>query len=177
MIDVQKELSKHKQSTVKHILIPEYSLHCDKYKPILIEIGKKSIRYNTISSVEDLCNICIGDLKLHHSFTEHLYVFMTDLQNHIIGIAELSHGSHRETPVPIKELLIILLLSGANRFYLLHNHPSNVNKLSAADFNAVSHIQLALNNLDLDLIDSVVITNKGEYTSYYIENNYHMENN
>ena len=151
---------------LKEKCIPHYILTIDGHRPVLKQVEEDlCVGYNQGGLNEVLWNV-MHSLELHKQFTEHLYVLMLNNQNHFIGFSELSHGSQKETPVPIRELLITLLLSGATKFYLIHNHPDAPARLSTNDFNAVGFLNLALTNLDIELVDSIIISSDGNWTSY-----------
>lgn len=147
--------------------IPMYSLKIDQYKPVLEVQDILHVGYSK-GGTEEIVYDLIGDLEYHKQFTEHLYVMLVNIQNEFIGFAELSHGSQILTTTPIRELLIITLLSGANRIYLIHNHPGVSAELSSDDINTVGFVKMALTHLDIELIDSIVISSNGTWNSYQL---------
>lgn len=148
------------------MLIPNYVLKIDNHKPVLETKEMISICCDK-GGYDEAIYIMKNDLEIHKDFTEHMYVLLTNSQNEFIGISELSHGSQLTTgSSAVRELLIIVLLSGATRFYLFHNHPDGLAKCSINDQNHMSKITFILTFInDIEIIDSIVINSNGEWTS------------
>jgi DNA repair protein RadC len=50
-----------------------------------------------------------------------------------------------------------LLLMGANKFVLVHNHPNNIMEPSKADINLGSKVKLGTELLELTFVDQIII--------------------
>ena len=122
--------------------------------------------YNDYISInENVYNICINGLKMHENYEEYLYVFAFNRKNKLLGIHELSHGTHGSTTIGTKELFTFLLLIGADRFVEVHNHPGDIIKPSLADLKTVSNIESMSNTFEIDYHDALIIGTEN-YTSY-----------
>lgn len=153
------------------MFIPNYILKLDNNKPILVEKEKISVNYNK-GGYDEAISVFKDTLKLHEEFVEHVWLLLMNSQNEFIGISELSKGEHNSSPMPVKELLITVLLSGATRFFMIHNHPEGITRCSTDDINIFGKINLALSFISgIEFIDSLIIAANGEWTSYKIENN------
>lgn len=153
-----------------YMFIPNYILKLDNNKPILVEKEKIPVNYNK-GGYDEAISIFKDTLKLHEEFVEHVWLLLMNSQNEFIGISELSKGEHNSSPTPVKELLITVLLSGATRFFMIHNHPEGTIHFSTDDINMFGKINLALNFISgIEFIDSLIISSNGEWNSYKTEN-------
>ncbi len=155
--------------------IPEYELLVDRYRPILNVKREIEVSLKEIQETKDVVNIMKDAIGIHKYYTEHLYILLMNDQNIITGISEMAIGGKGEVSVPIKEMIITLLLSGATRFYMIHNHPDAPAILSTDDNDLVNTVRFAIKIIDIELIDSIVISSDGEWSSYEVENDFELE--
>lgn len=151
--------------------IPNYVLKIAGYKPFLSEKEFIPISYRK-GGYEEAVEIMQNDLKINDSFSEHLWLLLMDSQNSFIGVSELSVGSQNHILIPIREIIITVLLSGASRFFLFHNHSTGVLEESIDDYNFANKIRMAIMGIDdIVFLDSIIMTPDGRWTSHKIENN------
>ena len=105
----------------------------------------------------DFATLMVELYDMNTLFIEYSYVIGLDFSNRILGIVELSHETDYQTPTPLKEMFMSLLLMGANKFVLLHNHPNNVMDASAADIELGRKIIQGSNLLGLKFEDQIII--------------------
>ena len=77
------------------------------------------------------------------------------------GVFELSHGSADTSIIKMRELAIFLLLSGANKFIVAHNHPNGSKDVSVNDINITRKIQEMANFIEVDFLQHFTIGNDG----------------
>ena len=87
------------------------------------------------------------------------------------GVFELSHGSADTSIIKMRELAIFLLLSGANKFIVVHNHPNGSKDVSVNDINITRKIQEMANFIEVDFLQHFTIGNDGYDTCIDNEEN------
>ena len=144
-------------------MIPNYVLRIKDGRPELFVKEMFNVKFKEIG-YDEIVEVMINNIQMHSEFTEHLYVALGDYQNKFLGISEISHGNQTSSLLYIRELLIIILLSGANRFFIIHNHPEGELEFSKADYNLVGKIMLAIQPFEnIEFVDSIIITPDGEW--------------
>jgi len=102
-------------------------------KPKLKTIKRINVSNYVIDSYDQVPDFFNTYFELNRLSREHLFVMSLDMRNRILAIGELSTGSNRKTIFSKRELAIYLLLTGAERFVLIHNHPGGVIDASQED--------------------------------------------
>lgn len=92
---------------------------------------------------------------------EYVYVISFNCQMIPQGVFELSHGSADTSIIKMRELAIFLLLSGANKFIVAHNHPNGSKNVSVNDINITRKIQEMANFIEVDFLQHFTIGNDG----------------
>ena len=103
--------------------------------------------------------------KEEDSWREHCYAVFTDRQNRIIGTFLVGVGSDRSVAIGIKPVCAAALGCMASGVILAHNHPSGNCMPGVADKEQTMALKRALNVLDIDLLDHIVLGD-GEYFSF-----------
>jgi len=117
-----------------------------------------------ISSSLMVCELVRNDWKginLHESFK----VLMLNRANRVLGIYELSKGGIAGTVIDVRLIFATALKALACGIIIIHNHPSGNTRPSDADISITRKIQEAGKFLDIQLIDSMIITEDG-YISF-----------
>ncbi|MFV8913641.1 RadC family protein [Serratia fonticola] len=96
-------------------------------------------------------------LKLALREQETFAVVFLDSQLQVISYEELFHGTISETSVYPREIAKAALKHNAARVILSHNHPSGVPEPSLADRNVTERSVKALELLDIQVLDHLVI--------------------
>lgn len=150
--------------------IKEYILFRDEERKPYLNL-KNEFDYDMVyfDNSFDIAHMMVDLYSMHELFTEYSYAIGFDCSGKILGIVELGHETDTQTPTPIKIMFISLLLMGANKFILIHNHPNNVMKASTADINLGSKVALGANLLGLEFWDQIIIGDE-EFVSMKKEN-------
>lgn len=101
-----------------------------------------------------------GELELQ----EHMIVLYLNNANHVIGYYKHSKGGITSTLVDIRIILGAALKCLAVKVIIAHNHPSGNIEPSDADYLITKKLNDALKGMDIELMDSFIITKDG-YTS------------
>ncbi len=96
---------------------------------------------------------------------EHLWVASLDSGNHLCGIRRVAHGGAHALVIGAREVLRAALHDGATAFVMVHNHPSGDSRPSDADIEMTVNIARAAAVIGVPLLDHVVITVEGRYSS------------
>ena len=137
-----------------------------------MELGRRrrkqvALKRRQITSSRDAFEVLqplIGDLA-HEEF----WVIYLNNSNRILQTVCLSKGGITGTLVDIRLLFKQCMQIGAVSVILSHNHPSGTLRPSESDKALTSKIKKAGNNLDVNLLDHLIITEK-TYFSFADEN-------
>lgn len=144
--------------------LKEYRLVLDKESrlPVMEEVAQygDKVKLGTYDSVAELL---IGTLHLGDRAEEYVYCIPVNTKNETISVFELSHGSTNLSIAGIPEIFRRVLLSGASRFILAHNHPSGDPQPSKEDIALTTKIRKACATMSMSLLDHLVIGG----TEYY----------
>ncbi len=124
--------------------------------PVLEKINSSRIVFEIMQPI-------IGELP-HEEF----WVLYLNNSNQVIYKSQLSKGGITGTVVDIRLILKMALEHNAVSFILVHNHPSGKLKASDSDIEVTQKVKLAARQLDLNLLDHVILTEKG-YLSFVDE--------
>lgn len=80
-----------------------------------------------------------------------------------LGLYNCGKGNYEETAMPPKEMLVFLLLIGADSFIAYHNHASDILDASVNDMLHDSGLRDVASRLDLNFLDSIIICKSGTY--------------
>lgn len=105
---------------------------------------------------------------------EHLRVILLDTRNHVMGIAELYHGSLNSSVVRVGEVFRPAIQMNAASILVVHNHPSGDPTPSPDDIVVTKSMVQAGGLLDIEVLDHLVI-GQGKYVSMK-ESGYGFEN-
>lgn len=111
-----------------------------------------------IDSVASAVALVQGQLKLWEYAEEHAYLIGLDTKGHVLGIFPFSQGTVNAALVNPREILIRLLLIGAVRFLLAHNHPSGDPGPSEEDRQITKRIQEVGTLVGIPLDDHLIVT-------------------
>jgi DNA repair protein RadC len=95
---------------------------------------------------------------------EEFLVIALNRANRVIAIHKHSSGATDYTTADIKMIAQTALLSHASSVIVAHNHPSGNKNPSDTDKKLSSKIKAALALLDIELLDSLIITEDNYYS-------------
>ena len=117
--------------------------------------------YDNRPSCEYLSYMLDEIYDLSYCNEEYMYVISMDTAFHIKGVYEAGHGDCGSVPVYIRELFTFLLLSGAERFVCVHNHPNGNLVASDGDKKWTQAMKLVANILHIEFTDHIIVTEEG----------------
>lgn len=81
-----------------------------------------------------------------------------DNKGQFIKTAEIDRGTSTETAFRTRELVEAAIRCGASKVILAHNHPTGFAVPSQADLNATVDLREVLNQIDIELIDHIIVS-------------------
>ena len=97
-------------------------------------------------------------------------ILMLDGANKLIAKKILDEGSYHNVRIDNQQLLAEILQSKADKVILVHNHPSNNPKPSAADFSMTAQIGSVLKFVGITFFDHLILCPNGKVYSFSAEN-------
>lgn len=88
---------------------------------------------------------------------EYMYVISLNCQMKPLGVFQISHGNWFSTDLKMRELGIFLLLTGAERFVIAHNHPTGNCQPSQGDFEITNKMNEFANLIDIQMMQHYII--------------------
>lgn len=128
----------------------------DTLHPQLFE--NKELEWNgKLESIQEMTEMMVRCFHLNALNEEYVYVLGFDNNMNFKGVFELSHGTRSSSLFSPKCLGTFLLLVGADKFMLMHNHPSGVLSCSKDDFNVNSLVASLSITLDMEFIEHAIL--------------------
>lgn len=110
-------------------------------------------------SIFELMQPIIGELP-HEEF----WVLYLNNSNKVVSKAQLGKGGITGTVVDVRLVYKTALENGATNIILCHNHPSGTLIPSDADKQITKKLKAAGQNLDINVLDHLIITENGYYS-------------
>lgn len=126
-------------------------------------VKEKSVEYQPLTCPEEVAEffrLMIGDYA-----EEYLLVAGCDVAGHPVCFFEVSHGDICSSIVDPAAIFRRLLASNCAKFFVCHNHPSGSLEFSDADEAACKKLKKAGRLLNIQLLDSLVVTDSGWISS------------
>lgn len=121
----------------------------------------------------------MAQLALASEPCEAFYVAYLDNRYGLIDSEKVAHGGISNVHIPIRYIARRCLDNGAKYICVAHNHPSGSTSASSDDVQVTAYMRVALELLDIDLIESVVVGQQASLpvNSYYNESMRWLERN
>lgn len=121
----------------------------------------EEVEMKAIESSEDIYRYFSHMRDLSH---EEMHVLLLDNSLHILSSKLISKGGITGTVVDIRIIIREALMVNAIRIAIVHNHPSGSLRPSREDNQLTERIKKAASTMDIQLIDHVIVTNRGFYS-------------
>lgn len=92
---------------------------------------------------------------------ENVFAICLNNRNEVMAYSLIAKGALNTCAIDKKTLFKTVLLSNANKFIIVHNHPSGDPTPSTGDISATKILQDSSKLLDIQLLDSIVIGKNG----------------
>lgn len=127
---------------------------------VSLRLLKKETQKDTIlDSWEKVENYCFALLARKEK--EYVYLIALNSQNAIISIEQLQKGTVDKASLYEREVVEVLLKTGAVSFVLVHNHPSGSTRPSKEDIIRTQAIYNITKQMKISLFDHLIVSKKG----------------
>lgn len=99
--------------------------------------------------------------KIGFSDKENFVVMAIDTKGELIDDKVISKGTINQAAVFVREIAEYALMRKAASVIVSHNHPSGNLEFSTEDYNVTKKIKSALNSMEIELNDHVVVSKNG----------------
>lgn len=92
---------------------------------------------------------------------EYVWALALDSKNAVKAIFEVSHGDMKQTIASTNSVMVRMLLAGAVKMCLIHNHPSGNTEPSNEDIKVTKLMIEAAKICDVQMLDHIIIGRSG----------------
>ena len=128
-----------------------------KYNSRVIKTPLEVVEY--INSIE----------KLSNAPEENTLLICLNSKNQVVAYSQIAKGGINYCNLDFKTIFKSILLCNANRFILVHNHPSGVAEASRGDINVTKRIKEMSDLMEIEFLDHVIIADD-DYVSCMVRN-------
>lgn len=137
------------------------------YKVKLQMVKEKTIEYDPIiANPMDIVKFINSIENYDLSINERVVVIALNTKNHIVAYTEISAGGTNTCNVNTPDIFRFLFTTNANKFVLVHNHPSGDSTPSRIDIEMTKQIQKVSDLMQVEFLDHIVIGDNS-YTSIF----------
>ncbi len=108
--------------------------------------------------------ISVYQNKIGRLNKETLYLISLNKRRHIISEKQIYVGHERGFILDTKEIVRELIISGADYYVLIHNHPSGIVKPSENDLVTTSELARLSRNVGIELFDHIIVTHESHFS-------------
>lgn len=145
--------------------ITKYKTELESDAVVLVK--EKCVNYNTgnFTNPATVVDVMKNVFRIDKETEEYVYIIAINSKNKPIGFFEISHGTVDLSITNPREIFMKLLLCGASKFFLVHNHPSQDPSPSQDDYAVTKRIKECGLLLGVNLVDHIIVGN--DYFSFY----------
>lgn len=148
------------------MIIPNYDLVFRDGLPYLLKVSSTEfLTMQVCGTASDAVNVVNAIFHLPEKCEEYVIVIALNTHNDVLGVSELSHGTATAAITSPREIMQRLLLIGATKFIIVHNHPSGSLEISKEDYEMCTRMLKASDIMRISFLDSIIIGGK-DYVSF-----------
>jgi DNA repair protein RadC len=125
----------------------------NQFATLKLDIIKESVDVVGSQNLADLCR----EWGLTNSAQEAFWVVAYDAMRNVRTVTEVAKGGWDEVTVSIPAVMSAVLMSGTDRFMVVHNHPPGDVTPTTHDVALTEHIQMASQVLGLHFEDHIIV--------------------
>lgn len=142
--------------------IREYKIIQDRnLHPKLKEVQVFEYEGQVLNKYWSVANVFRAIYDLDKCSEEYMYVVAFNRVGDWLGVMNVAHGTQVKVEIDIKTIFTFLLLTGANEFIMLHNHPSGFLKISNEDYDLTERIQGLAMEFGFNFLEHIILSRKG----------------
>ena len=131
--------------------IRKYNLELDKNKhPFLVKECETNYNVDILNTPLLIADMANSLYRLDKQAEEYCYLIALNTKCRVLGTFELAHGNDKSSITDCKGIFTRILLTGANSFALIHNHPSGDATPSKDDFYITEKIKKSSEIMNID---------------------------
>ncbi len=130
-------------------------------------LKEKNFDYNSrvIKSAKDIVKTVNEYEELEKATEESILLICLNCKNQIVAYSELAKGGINFCNLEFKTIFKTILLCNANRFIMVHNHPSGIATPSQNDINITIRLKDVSRLMGIDFLDHIVIGANNDFAS------------
>lgn len=132
--------------------------------PELYVLKRFQFDIERITSFNQISCFFVNQMKLHLLANEVVYMFCYLDDGTPIGVCEVSKGGHRTSLCSMNIIGKYILLTGCDKFILIHNHPDNNCEPSGNDLLVTHNVEKLANFLEVVMEEHIIISRKEWYS-------------
>lgn len=137
------------------------------YKVKLQMVKEKTVEYDPVIKIPmDVVKFINSIENYDLSINERVVVIALNTKNHIVAYTEISAGGANTCNVNTPDIFRFLFTTNANKFILVHNHPSGDSTPSRIDIEMTKQIQKVSDLMQVEFLDHIIIGDNN-YTSIF----------
>ena len=119
-----------------------------------------------IKKTEDVVKLINSIEHYDLSVNENVICIALNTKNNILAYSEISIGGTNLCNISIPSIFRFLLTTNANKFILVHNHPSGDSSPSQIDIDTTQRIKNASEIIGIEFLDHIIIGDN-QYSSVF----------
>lgn len=143
------------------MMLPLYGMIRNHELPELYIIKRIRFELDRINSFNQVVSLFVNKLRLNYAANENVYMFCYLNDGTPIGICEVSKGGIKSSFCSMNIIGRYILLTGCDKFILIHNHPDNNCKPSGNDLLVTNNVMEVANLLEVNMEEHLIICRKG----------------
>ena len=131
-----------------------------KFSKIKLQmVQEQNFTYNsrTILSAKEIVKYINEFEELEKATEEHTILICLNRKNQIVAYTELAVGRDNFCCVDMKSIFKTVLMCNANKFILVHNHPTLSAEPSKQDIDITKKIKQASEIMNIEFLDHIVV--------------------
>jgi len=121
-----------------------------------------------IETSKDMVRIIreVEDMRKNIDYKELFYAIYVNQDSRILSVGKVSEGTTTCCLTNVRQIIQSALLQNATGLIICHNHPSGSPDPSPQDIQSTDHIREAAKLLQIQLLDSLIITSYNYYSFF-----------
>ncbi len=131
------------------------------YKTSIKLVRETTTQYNNtnIKNINDIIKLVDNIEDIKNNDVENVYIICLNNKSVPVNYSLIAKGTINTSMIDPKTIFKTILLSNANAFIMVHNHPSGDPTPSEEDYKITNILKQASNLLDIKFLDHIVIGN------------------